>query len=186
MDIRVAQREDTDSVLRLHARYQIDTIHEDDKKDGFVTSSFSKDQLEQLISQENGLFVAVEQSEVVAYVMAGSWAFWSPWPVQAVMIEKISAYACNGEQLSVENSYQYGPVCVDKSFRGSGLLKQIFDFALDQMSTRYRYLVTFVNNVNPRSLAAHTRKLGLEELGTFGVNGNTYSWLVCSTQRDNQ
>lgn len=183
MEIRAAELSDMDGVLALHARYQVDSIRDEDRKDGFVTTNFSKEQLTELIRHEEGLFVATKDNEVVAYAMAASWQFWSPYPVQAHMIGLLPDYEFNGTALSIENSYQYGPICIDRSARGSGVLERIFAHALDAMARRYPVLVTFINKNNPRSLAAHTHKLGLRVLGEFQFNGNTYYWLACPTAR---
>ena len=88
-----------------------------------------------------------------------------------------------GEKLSVDNSYQYGPVCIDKSVRGSGLLEEIFDFSREQMSKRFPILVTFINKINPRSYEAHVRKLGLEVIQEFEFNNNFYYELVYDTSK---
>ena len=45
MQLKIAQLSDIEATLRLHAKYQIDTIKEEDKKDGFVTTAFSKEEL---------------------------------------------------------------------------------------------------------------------------------------------
>jgi hypothetical protein len=58
MKFETAKVDDIDGVLLLHSKYQIDTILEEDKKDGFVTTSFTKEQMVKLIEDENGLFVA--------------------------------------------------------------------------------------------------------------------------------
>ena len=63
----------------------------------------------------------------------------------AFMIKDLSNLKYKGETLSIDNSYQYGPICVDKSVRGSGVLEEIFDFAREQMNKRYPILVTFIN-----------------------------------------
>jgi len=49
MEFRLAKIEEIDEVLKLHSKYQIDTIKEEDKKDGFVTTSFTKEQMKSLI-----------------------------------------------------------------------------------------------------------------------------------------
>ncbi len=51
------------------------------------------------------------------------------------------------------------------------------------MAKRYPILVTFVNKKNPRSYAAHTRKLGLQVLQEFAYNGNENWELACLTGR---
>ena len=81
MELKIAELSDIDAVLKLHAKYQIDSIKEEDKKDGFVTTAFSKEELTQLIEEEQGLFIAKEGEVVLAYVMAASWQFWSKWPM---------------------------------------------------------------------------------------------------------
>ena len=74
------------------------------------------------------------------------------------MIEHLEEFKLNGETLTVENSYQYGPVCIDKKYRGTGIFEKLFNFSLKSMAERFPYMVTFINQVNPRSYAAHTKK----------------------------
>jgi len=181
LELKIAQLSDIEDTLKLHYRYQVDSINEEDKKDGFVTTPFTHDQLQALIEEEQGLFIARKDGEVVAYVMAASWQFWSRWPMFAYMIEHLGELTYKGQKLSVENSYQYGPICIDKSVRGSGVLEQIFEFAREQMAKRYPILVTFVNKINPRSFNAHTKKLGLEVIREFEFNNNEYYELVYDT-----
>ena len=181
LELKIAQLSDIEDTLKLHYRYQVDSINEEDKKDGFVTTPFTHDQLQALIEEEQGLFIARKDGEVVAYVMAASWQFWSRWPMFAYMIEHLGELTYKGQKLSVENSYQYGPICIDKSVRGSGVLEQIFEFAREQMAKRYPILVTFVNKNNPRSFNAHTKKLGLEVIREFKFNNNEYYELVYDT-----
>ncbi len=127
--------------------------------------------------------MAVENDEVIAYVMSASWAYWSKWPMFQFMINDLPNLEYLGKEITVDNSYQYGPVCVDKAFRGQGVLEKLFDFALDSMSKRYEILVTFVNKINPRSYEAHKRKLGLEVIQEFTWNNNNYYEFVYDTSK---
>jgi hypothetical protein len=183
MQLKIAEYSDIDKVLELHYKYQVDSIAEEDKQDGFVTTPFTKEQLAALIDKEQGLFIALEDSNVVAYVMAASWQFWSTWPMFEHMIKDLPNLEYLGQTLSVDNSYQYGPICIDKSIRGSGTLEKIFDFAREHMAKRYPILVTFINKINPRSYEAHTRKLGLEVIQEFEYNHNHYYELVYDTSK---
>ena len=119
IEYKIATVEDIDATLKLHAKYQLDTIKEEDKKDGFVTTAFTKEELTQLIEQEQGLFIAKEDDEVLAYVMAASWQFWSKWAMFQYMIKELPNLEYLGQTLSVDNSYQYGPICIDKSVRST-------------------------------------------------------------------
>lgn len=183
MQLKIAEIKDIENILKLHAKYQLATIAEVDKKDGFVTTGFSKEELADIITLEQGIFIAVEDDVVLGYVMSASWAYWSKWPMFAFMIKDLPKLTYLGQTLSVDNSYQYGPVCIDKSVRGSGLLEKLFDFALESMSKRYPILVTFVNKINERSFAAHKRKLGLDVIQEFEFNNNRYYEMVYDTSK---
>lgn len=174
MQFKIAELSDIDATLKLHNQYQIDSIKEEDKADGFVTTAFTKEELTQLITQEQGLFIAKDEEVVLGYVMAASWEFWSQWEMFRFMINDLENLEYLGQQLSTENSYQYGPVCIHKTLRGSGLLEMLFETAREQMAKRFPILVTFVNKNNPRSFQAHHRKLGLTIIQEFKFNGNEY------------
>lgn len=184
MQLKQADIADIDNVLKLHYRYHIDFISEEDKKEGFVTTPFTKEQLRELIEEEKGLFIAVLGGDVVAYVMAASWQFWSRWPMFAFMLENLPNLKYLGQKLNIHNSYQYGPICIDKSVRGSGVLEKIFGYSQKEMSKKYPILVTFINKINTRSYQAHTKKLGLEVIAEFDYNNNHYYELAFDTARE--
>lgn len=143
MDFKVAELNDINNILELHYKYQIDSTNENDKKDGVVTTPFTKQELTGLITNERGLFIAINKGKVVAYVMAASWEFWSVWPIFQYMIKNLKNKEYLDQTLSTKNPYQYGPVCIDKSVRGTGVLELIFDFAREKMSNKYPILVTY-------------------------------------------
>ena len=95
IQLKIAELADIDDVFDLHYRYQIDSIAEEDKADGFVTTPFTKKELTELVNRENGLFIAKKDGVVVAYVMAASWAFWSAWPIFAFMIKELPVETCS-------------------------------------------------------------------------------------------
>ena len=183
MDLKIATLNDIEKVLELHAKYQINTINAEDKKDGFITTAFTKDQMVDLITLEQGLFIAVENERVIAYVMSASWDFWSRWPMFVYMIEDLENLEYLGQKLTTKNSYQYGPVCVDKEYRGKKVLEKLFDFARINMAKRFPILVTFINKINPRSFEMHKRKIGLEVIKEFSYNNNNYYELVYDTSK---
>lgn len=183
MILKIAKISDIENVLELHYRYQVDSIADEDKKDGFVTTPFTKEQLTDLIIKEQGLFIAIKDEKVVAYAMAASWQFWSIWPLFEYMIKDLHNLKYLGQILTVDNSYQYGPICIDKSVRGSGVLENIFDFSREHMAKKYPILVTFINVTNPRSYEAHVRKLKLEVIQKFNFHNNIYYELVYDTSK---
>jgi len=159
------------------------SIKSEDKKDGFVTTLFTTEQFESLINLEQGLTIALDGDRVIAYVMAASWHYWQHWPLFQHMISDLSSMTYLGQRLTVDNSYQYGPICIDSAYRSTEVLYEIFEFSRVQMAKRYPILVTFINHINPRSYTAHVDKLGLEVLKSFPFNQNQYYCLAYDTQK---
>lgn len=182
IELKTANLTHVEEILALHSKYQIDSIADEDRADGFITTAFTKEHLTKLIVDESGLFIACIDNKIVAYAMAASWQFWCQWPMFKFMIEHLGDANHQEQEITVNNSYQYGPVCVDKSVRNLGVFEKVFNFSLQQMSTRYPIMVTFINKINPRSFAAHTRKTRLEIINEFEFNNNQYFKLACSTE----
>lgn len=183
MIYRNATARDIPQIEALQQQYHISSIREEDKKNGFVTTLFTAEQLLELIEREDGISLACDGEAVVAYAMAGSWDYWSKWPLFQHMIADLPNTVYLGQTLTTTNSYQYGPVCIDITYRGRGVLESLFRSSTSQMSARYPILITFINQINGRSFAAHTRKVGLDVIKTFDFNGNHYYELGYETRK---
>jgi len=181
IELKVATLDNVKEILSLHYKYQIDSICEKDKADGFITTAFTEQHLSNLITNERGLFIACLNNKVVAYAMAASWDYWQQWPMFEFMVKNLDDASYLNQEITADNSYQYGPVCVDKSVRGFGVFEKVFNFALAQMAKNYPIMVTFINKINPRSYEAHTRKTGLQVIKSFEFNNNHYYKLACNT-----
>lgn len=183
MEYRNATLGDIPGVSALQQKYHISTISEEDKTDGFVTTLFTEEQFKGLIEKENGLAIACDKDKIIAYAMAASWDYWSAWPLFQHMINDLQNIKYLGQVLNTENSYQYGPICIDKKYRGSKVLPNLYEFSKEQMSKVYPILITFINHNNPRSYTAHTKKLGMEVIKNFEFNNNQYYELGYDTSK---
>ena len=183
MIYRNATIADIPLLQELQQKYHVSSIREEDKKNGFVTTLFTAEQFQELIERENGISLACDGDTLAGYAMAGSWDFWSKWPLFQQMIADLPNVSFQGQTLSTQNSYQYGPVCIDMAYRGKGVLESLFRYSTSQMNSRYPILITFINQINERSFAAHTRKVGLEVIKTFSFNGNNYFELGYETKK---
>ncbi|MEN1761107.1 GNAT family acetyltransferase [Anoxynatronum sibiricum] len=183
MIYRNAAVEDIPGISALQQLYHVSTISDADKPDGFVTTLFTEEQFRGLIETENGLAIACDGDQVVGYAMAASWDYWSAWPLFQHMIQDLPETEYMGRILSVENSYQYGPICIHKDYRGTEVLPNLYEFSRTQMHKRFPILITFISQTNARSLKAHTEKLGLEIIKTFTFNQNQYYELGYNTSK---
>jgi hypothetical protein len=173
MITRIAIESDIDAVLKLQSQNLYTNLSAAERAEGFVTTPFTVEQIKALLTQP-GVFVAEKQGKVVGYAFAGKWDFFSQWAIFPYMISRLSQLKFQGTQITASNTFQYGPVCIDRTLRGSRVFPQLFETMRSSFSDRFPIGLTFINKANPRSLAAHTRKLNLEIIDEFEFNGNFY------------
>jgi GNAT superfamily N-acetyltransferase len=172
--VRRGTTADIAGVLALQSRYLYTNLTEAERLQGFVTTPFTTEQIERVIAEEQGLYVADWAGTIVGYAYGASWDYWSAWEMFRYMISRLPVYQFQGQALTVANTYQYGPICVDAQLRGHGVAEGLFAAVRAGFGGRYPIGLTFINKVNELSLAFHTRKLGLEIVDDFSFNGKHY------------
>ena len=174
---------DIPGVLALQEKYLLRNLTEDERKRGFVTTPFTAEQIEEVIKQ-NGIFIATnEEGAIIAYAFAGSWKYFEQWEIFNFMVSRFPQLSFQSGAINTENSFQYGPICIDIPYRGKGLLNQLFEEMRIEFVKKYPISVTFINKVNEVSTKAHTQKLGWEVIDEFGFNGKEYIGLAFDMRR---
>jgi hypothetical protein len=173
IQLEIASINDIPSVLQLQDLYLVANLSDEDKKAGFVTTPFSVAQLTFVINNQ-GLFIAKENNNVVAYIFAESWNFFSQYPIFEYMITLLPSIRFGGYHFTTENSFQYGPICIHKIYRGKGLINLLFEFMRIHIYKKYPLSLTFINKINVPSMIAHTKKLKWALVGDFQFNNNEY------------
>ena len=178
MKTRIGNNNDIDGILSLQEKYLYRNLTDEERKSGFVTTPFTVNQIEEIIKQ-NGIFVAEDENNaIIAYAFAGSWKYFEQWEIFNFMVSRFPKLSFNGREITTENSFQYGPVCIDKAYRGKGLLNLIFEEMRIEFFKKYPISVTFINKVNEISEKAHTKKLGWVIIDEFEFNNKTYIGLA--------
>ncbi|WP_310489488.1 GNAT family acetyltransferase [Chamaesiphon sp. VAR_69_metabat_338] len=178
--IRLAIESDFEGILALQSRNLYANLAAEALAGGFVTTPFTPDLLRQL-SIQSGVFVAEDGGKIVGYVLAGDWDFFSQWGIFRLMMARLPDLKFQGRELTVDRTFQYGPVCIDASCRGSNLLPELYNLMRSSFAPKFPIGITFINKINERSFAAHTRKLGLEIIDEFEFNGNSFYTLAFLT-----
>jgi hypothetical protein len=145
-----------------------------------VTTPFTKQQIAHLVV-ENGAFIALNNQKLVAYTFAAGWDFFAQWPIFPYMVSRMPQLDLEGLPINATNSFQYGPICVDMDYRGSGIFVRLFGLMRETMQRRFPIGVTFINQVNERSYQAHTRKLRMQVIDKFSFNDRNYYGLAFFT-----
>lgn len=173
IQLEIAKLNDIKGILALQELYLVSNLSEEEKASGFVTTPFSIAQLTEIINQE-GLFVAKDNHEIIAYIFAGSWHFFSQWPIFNHMTALFPDLRFLDFEITTTNSFQYGPICIDKKYRGKGLITVFFEFMRIHMLKKYPLSLTFINKTNMPSQKAHTEKLQWTIIADFHFNNNYY------------
>ena len=174
---RQGTQEDIPGILSLQDQNLYSKMTEAERVNGFVTTPFVPEQIEAIIEQD-GLFVAEDKGVIIAYVFAGTWSYFQQWAIFELMVARFPMLQFNGQKITVENSFQYGPVCIAKAYRGQGLLQKIFEEMRQVFVQRFPISITFINKVNVISEKAHTKKLGWVIIDEFEFNDNRYIGLA--------
>lgn len=114
---------------------------------------------------------------VHAKEFAGTWGYFEQWEIFNFMVSKFPKISFMNKEITVESSFQYGPVCIDKSYRGKGLLNLIFEELRLEFIKKFPISITFINSINVISEKAHTR-LGWEIIDRFEFQSNKYIGLA--------
>ena len=69
------------------------------------------------------------------------------------------------------DAYVYGPICIDESAGGQGVLERLFAYVVGRLPGREAIL--FIKANNTRSLQAHTR-LGMRQVANFELGGEVF------------
>ncbi len=173
LPLAVANLEDIEGVLALQELYLVSNLSEEEKKFGFVTTPFTIEQLTEVINQ-GGLFLAKDGDRIIAYIFAAGWDFFSQWPIFSYMITLFPDLNFSNFDINTTNSFQYGPICIDKKYRGQGLINKLFEFMRIHMLKKYPLSLTFINKTNIPSTKAHTEKLQWTIISDFEFNNNNY------------
>jgi predicted GNAT superfamily acetyltransferase len=164
---------DYDAILTLQSSNYIGNLPEDHRKQGFLSAEFTAGQVA-AIAEELGTTVAVVGHRVVGFLSALRREFNTGSPVIAKMLDSYDLVKFEGKLLGSYSSYIYGPVCVDRDYRGKGLLRGLYEAQKKDLAGQFDVGVAFVSRDNPHSLRAHAAGLDMTEVGDFEVRGKTY------------
>lgn len=176
-------KQDFEQILELQRQNLYTLISkEDQEKQGFVFAEHTLELLETL-AVDLPQVIALYKGKVVGYNLAMTASMKTVLPSITPMFNAFETCFFKQEPLT---DFQYivgGQVCVDKDFRGHGLLSCLYTETKNQVSTAYDACVTEISMRNPRSLKAH-QKLGFEVIGTYYDGVEQWNIVAWDFKRD--
>ena len=166
LPVQLAQPADFADVLALQNRYHVSALAGDALAEGFVTTTLDTQTLERMHAGRALWIARSDEGELAAYACAVEWAFYA----ESGFVERVFSHLPlpfgddKSRVVSADNSFLYGPTCIDTKFRGQGLLPQLTAAIAARYAPTREFGVCFIDARNARSLAAHERKLSFKWL----------------------
>ena len=155
--------DDLNGILKLQRQNLPAALAEEEKKSqGFVTVVHSQSDLESMNNIERHV-IAKEGDRVIAYLLAMTEQSKEIIPVLRPMFAVFEKLSFAEKPLSYYRYMVVGQVCVDKQYRGKGILDACYAFYKETFQPSYDFAITEIDATNLRSLAAHKR-IGFEEI----------------------
>jgi len=143
-------------------------------RDGFVTVKHEFELLDKM-NKAQGHIIAVENDEVVGYVLAMPATFREQIAILQPMFEIFDRIHYRNRNLNEYNYYVIGQACIAPDFRGTGLLGKMYDQHRECYSKQFDFCITEVSTSNARSIRAH-EKQGFKTI--YSYSDQTDEWHI--------
>jgi len=142
---------------------------------GFVTVSHRLEDLQKMNAMEQSI-IAKENDSVIAYLLAMTEK--SKWdiPILVPMFEAFEKIKFLENTLATYNYIVVGQVCVDKNYRGQGVLDKCYALYIERFKDKYDFAVTEIASSNLRSINAHKR-IGFKVIHEY-IAPNNEEWSI--------
>ncbi len=148
---------------------------EEMQSQGFVTVVHSLDDLRKMNDIEQNI-IAKDDDEVIAYLLAMTKKSRTQFPVLFPMFDLFDKLSYNDRMVSDYNYMVVGQVCVDKQYRGQGLLDNCYAEYKNRFNGKYDFAITEIATKNQRSMQAHKR-IGFETIYEYKAPDNE-AWSI--------
>ena len=179
VQIALARPADFAAILKLQTRNHLSNLPAAQLAQGFVTTELDEATLDRM-HQAKAIWVARADDQIVAYVCAFRWNFYPPNGFLDAA-RALLPLDFDGRAARFDNTFLYGPICIDELWRGRGLLEELTAAVRARYRREYEFGLGFVDVRNARSLAAHERKAGFRALDLLPWREVTYHVLAFST-----
>jgi len=148
---------------------------EERQTQGFVTVNHSYDQLKSLNDFEKHI-IAKHHDIVIGYLLAMTKKSQFDIPILVPMFDSFGSILYENKKVADYNFMVVGQVCIDKAYRGQGILDNCYAAYKKYYGDKYDFAITEIASENLRSLNAHKR-IGFKEIHFYIAPGST-EWVV--------
>lgn len=143
---------------------------------GFVTVEHTFEKL-QAMNNAQAQIIAIKNDQLVGYALSMPISFKNIIPELTPMCELLDTLTYQAQNLSGYKYYIMGQICVDKSARGSGVFRKLYQQHFDTFKDKYDFVITEVSINNKRSMRAH-QNIGFETIHEYYDPENDDTWAI--------
>jgi GNAT superfamily N-acetyltransferase len=155
-----------EQILQLQRQNLLSAVSEEQQaRQGFVFAEHTMPLLKRMAA-ELPQVIAVSDGRVIGYNLAMPVSMKNDMPSLVPMFAEFERCEYRGSPLPAYNFMVGGQVCVDRDFRGQGLLRRLYHETRDRLPAGYQLCVTEVSARNSRALKAH-QEMGFEVVSTY-------------------
>lgn len=135
-----------------------------ESQQGGLYGEYPLNKVEAMYQSSTNAVVALFQQKIIAVVFS--------FPVTSFSLPPIAQEIHQRFPEVTHNNWFYGPVCIDKPYRGKTLLSDLYQFIC---ALHGGHPIAFIDSSNTRSIKAH-QKIGMRQVKIFEFKEK--SWLV--------
>lgn len=178
--VQVTTDDELTGILQLQERNLAPNLTEAEKKSqGFLTVSHTFDILKKMHAIEPSL-IAKDGSAVVGYALAMTTATKIDFPILEPLFELFGKIEYKGKMISDYNYMVVGQTCIDKAYRGKGILQKLYSAYIKRFHLKYDFAITEIATKNLRSRHAH-EKIGFRTVHEY-VAPDGVGWTIVLLQ----
>lgn len=168
--------EDLLGILELQGKnHSANLTAEEISTQGFLTVIHSPENLRNLNDIQPHI-ICKHHGKVVAYLLAMTAKSKNEIHVLIPMFDIFNSILFSGKPISAYNYIVVGQVCVDKNYRGQGILDRCYWEYKHLLKDKYDFAITEISSRNLRSLNVHKR-IGFSEIHSY-PSSNGEEWKV--------
>jgi len=174
VSIKLAQEaSELEGILALQRRNLKRCLSESEAEEqGFLIAEYDLDYLRQMQEQRPSV-IAVDDGRVVGYALVVTQEVRKGLPFISDLFDEIDRISYRGSLLAGTDYVVVGQLCVDKDYRGQGLVNRLYASFRASLEEHYQCGVTDIARANRRSLKAH-QKVGFEVIHAIEYEGLTW------------
>ena len=172
MHYRRANDADFEKIFELQNKNLLSAINPSERSDGFLATVFTIEQFREM-NDALCVVVAVKGKKVCGYICTSPPDFFKKFPLQKAMLERCSQISHKNKPLSSYQTFVANPICIDKSFRGTGVYLGLCNKVLEFIPKTYQLAVGLISPENKRHLKAIWQGK-MEAIDQFQFEEKTY------------